>query len=330
MPPKKGKKTKKATVDKSTKQTVRQSVIVNVNTKDSSKPKKKRQTSTVKSFTKGMTYMAGTPYKTSVFPIMQHNILSQQPVQQPVFQSDLVNRVSALENLQRSILSDEQQARNIVTPLATQSPTAMKPIGTPNTPELLRDNSTPTMMKTPDVVKDTLNQIDESRQQDVMDIRDIMKASQGLKTPPASTAYDNKLFGDEEDQSPTRPTPLPKLQLDRSPYELRSQDEAGPSTSASTLPLSDQFKDIEDKQVEKVKKKKTKKGKEPAVQEKTEANTAPLYRKPKNPDETGTVTQLVPIIEQWIQEDSKKAQKQTRTRIPKLPQPSAEESQPSK
>lgn len=41
MPSKKGKKTsKKATVDKSHKQTVRQSVVVNVNTRDS-KPKKK-------------------------------------------------------------------------------------------------------------------------------------------------------------------------------------------------------------------------------------------------------------------------------------------------
>lgn len=311
MPPKKGKKTKKATVDKSTKQTVRQSVIVNVNTKGDSKPKKKRQTaSNVKSFTKGMTYMAGTPYVRSfvVPPIMPHDSVSSHPAQQPIFQSDIVNRVSALENLQRSILSDEQQARNIVTPLATQSPTAMKPIGTPNTPELLRDNSTPTMMKTPDVVKDTLTQIDESRQQDVMDIRDIMKASQGLKTPPASTAYDNKLFGDEEDQSPTRPTPQPKLQLDRSPYELRSQDEAGPSTSASTLPLSDQFKDIEDKQVEKVKKKKSKKGKEPAE------------------EQPASVTEIVPIIEQWRQQDMQKNYR--RSKIPKMPK--AEESQPSK
>lgn len=300
MPPKKGKKSKKATVDKSTKQTVRQSVIVNVNTKDSSKTKKK-QTSNVKSFTKGMSYMAGTPYVRSfvVPPIQPHDGVSGHPVQQPIFRSDLVNRVSALENLQRSVLSDEQQARNIVTPLATQSPTAMKPIGTPNTPELMRDNSTPTVMKTPDVVKDKLNQFEENRQKDVLDIRTIMNASQGLETPPTTVPpYTNELYGDEEAQSPTRPTPVPKLELDRSPYELRNADEAGPSTSA--LPLADQFKEIEQKVKEKVKAKtKSKKGKD-TVEE-----------------QPATVTELVPLFEQLRQEDMKKNYR--RSKIPTRP-----------
>lgn len=296
MATKKGKKTnKKATVDKSHKQTVRQSVVVNVNTKDTSKPKKRQSAANVKSFTKGMTYMAGTPYRSMVFPILQHNILSQQPAHQPVFQHDVINRISALENLQRSRVTDEQQARSVVTPLATQTPTATKPIGimeTPSTMDLLRDTATPTVSRTPEYVADTLQKLDEDRQKDVSDIRDIMRAS--------TNTFSNELYGDDEDQSPLRSTPQPSLARDRSPYELRrqSQEDAAPSTSGGQS-LSQQFEQVQQQAVEKVKAKKGRKGKEPAEQ--------------------STVTNLVPLYEQINQENRQKAEKQTRTKIPKLP-----------
>lgn len=245
MPTKKGKRTtKKATVDKSTKQSVRQHVTVNVNTTGSgNKTKRKRQPANVTQFNKGMAYMAGTPYRGMMFPTVQHNIQTQQPHNQHIFNADFVNRLSALENVKSSQIVDEQQRRSVVLPLATQTPTALKPINIPETPELLKDGSSGTthlplppemslpatntetpkaqpmttqsetpVMKTPniDVPKETMKQLDEGRKQDVSDIQDIMKAS---------TSYANDLFDDESIAPPP---------FHRSPYELRStlEDEA--------------------------------------------------------------------------------------------------------
>jgi hypothetical protein len=242
MPSKKGKKsTKKATVDKSTKQTVRQSVVVNVNTRGDSKPKKKRQSATnVKSFTKGMTYMAGTPHRAiSVAPMMPHDTVNQrpmqQPMQQPIFQSDMVNRITALENMRMSQLTDQQQAMSMVTPLATQSPTALKPIGLMETPELLK---TPNV----DVQEETMQKLNDNRQQDVDDLKTIMGAS---------SLFDNPLH-DELSPPPEgetyAPSRIPKAPFERSPIQTRSRtasqtDEA--ETSAQGAQRADSSKKLD-------------------------------------------------------------------------------------
>lgn len=250
MPTKKGKRTtKRATVDKSTKQSVRQHVTVNVNTTGSgSKSKRKRQSqpANVTPFNKGMTYMAGTPYRGMMFPTIQHNTTHREP-NQHVFNADFVNRLSALENVRNSQIVDEQQRRSVVVPLATQTRTALQPVNLPQTPELLRDSSggtthlplppaiaftetkgeTPTaqpmptqpetpLMKTPDidVPTETMQKLDEDRRSHVNDLQDIMRAS---------TSYENDLFDD---------VPVPKFH--RSPYELRSTMEAEARTPKIT------------------------------------------------------------------------------------------------
>lgn len=309
MPTKKGKKTtKKATVDKSHKQTVRQSVIVNVNTKDTSKTKKRQSATNVKSFTKGMTYMSGTPFRSMNFPILQHNILSQQPAHQPVFQHDVINRLSALENIERSRITDEQQARSVVTPLATATPTATKPIGileTPMgvTPDAMRD-TTPPGFKTPkfNIADDTLKQLETARVNDMDDIQNIMRAS-------TLSSFENPAFDASDiESSPTGltpPAPTDTGKVDRSPYQTRDKAEtslgAGPST------LAEQFQKIQEDQAEKT--------------------LAKLQTK-KQPTGPNVATALT-LFEQIQQENAQKAAKQTRRpRTPKNP-PSADDSSPT-
>lgn len=113
--PTKARKSKKV-VKKSVKQSVRQSVVVNVNSTS------KRRPTNVKSMTKGSAYMGGSPYR-SAYPAT-HNIVVNTP--QPVFQSDIVNRVAALENQRTAsnAVATEQQSTPALTtmpqtPLAT-------------------------------------------------------------------------------------------------------------------------------------------------------------------------------------------------------------------
>lgn len=116
-------KTKKSKKRVSMKQTVKQSVVVNVN----SKPKTSKKTPVnVKSLTKGNSYLGSTLSKMSQFPMSNHNIYIQPAP--AMFSSDIVNRVSALENMRKSQITDQQQAQSVVLPLATQTPTANLPI----------------------------------------------------------------------------------------------------------------------------------------------------------------------------------------------------------
>lgn len=151
--PKKSKRTsKKVTVDKSVKQkqtqNVKQSVVVNVHSKGSGSSGKKRQSpANTKSFNKGMTYLAGTPFRQSMFPVLQHNVLNPQGEAQAAatrqFHADMVNRVTALENARNAQLVDQQEARSMVVPNPTQTPTALKPINMIDVPEELRPATLP-------------------------------------------------------------------------------------------------------------------------------------------------------------------------------------------
>lgn len=188
--PKKTKTTKK---DKSVKQTVKQSVVVHVNTDGKSKSKSgsRKKPANVRSFTKGASYMGGTPLRALNYPSNNIVVNVPQSQPQPIFMSDIVNRVSALENVRRSQLADEQQAKSIVTPMATQTPTANKPISDMlPTPRLLQDDFiTPPTQKPIASVED----FDKKKEEHVNDIKSIMRMSADFK---------------EEEQTPTGLSPI--------------------------------------------------------------------------------------------------------------------------
>lgn len=188
--PKKTKTTKK---DKSVKQTVKQSVVVHVNTDGKSKSKSgsRKKPANIRSFTKGASYMGGTPLRALNYPSNNIVVNVPQSQPQPIFMSDIVNRVSALENVRRSQLADEQQAKSIVTPMATQTPTANKPISDMlPTPRLLEDDFiTPPTQKPIASVED----FDKKKEEHVNDIKSIMRMSADFK---------------EEQQTPTGLSPI--------------------------------------------------------------------------------------------------------------------------
>lgn len=189
--PKKTKTTKK---DKSVKQTVKQSVVVHVNTDGKSKSKSgsRKKPANVRSFTKGASYMGGTPLRALNYPSNNIVVNVPQSQPQPIFMSDIVNRVSALENVRRSQMADEQQAKSIITPLATQTPTANKPIADLlPTPRLLEDDfATPATQKPIASVED----FDKKKEEHVNDIKSIMKMSAN--------------FQDDETDTPTGLSPI--------------------------------------------------------------------------------------------------------------------------
>jgi hypothetical protein len=132
--PTKVKKTKK-TVKKSIKQSVKQAVVVNINTKS------KKQPTNVKSLTKGNAYQGRSPY------IAPPNIVVNTP--QPMFSSDVINRLSALENMRKAQITDQQQAQSVVLPMATQTPTANTPINEPPPESLIPATKNPMYELTP-------------------------------------------------------------------------------------------------------------------------------------------------------------------------------------
>jgi hypothetical protein len=178
---KKGKKRGSKKSDSSTKQSVKQSVIVNVNTESKSKSKssKKRQPSNTKVFTKGSSYLGGTPFRSMTFPTVQHPISMPQAATQPIFTSDIVNRLSALENMRRSQMTDMQQAQSIVQPLATQTPTANKPIdiATPPSPAMSALSAPPIGEQ---YEQKTLQALDVSRRSTMDEFDTIRNMSRGM------------------------------------------------------------------------------------------------------------------------------------------------------
>jgi hypothetical protein len=197
MPIKKTKSKKgEKKVDKSTKQTVKQSVVVHVHSDKSKSSSKKKSHANVKAFTKGNSYMGGTPMRAVNYP--SHNIVINNPQPQPVFMSDIVNRVSALENVRKSQLTDVQQAQSIVQPLATQSPTANKPISEalptqPIATPLAVPDREPLQIEPPSPAltapsmnenyeMQTLDEIEKSRRSTIDDLGDIMNMSRGMAT----------------------------------------------------------------------------------------------------------------------------------------------------
>ena len=127
MPSSKKSKGKTKTIKQS--QSVKQNVVVNVN---AGKSTSRRQSSNRKAFTKGMSYLGSTPMR-QMFPSAP-SITTVVNNPQPIFSSDIVNRVSALENLQKSQITAQQQAQSVVVPMATATPTANQPINAPTLP----------------------------------------------------------------------------------------------------------------------------------------------------------------------------------------------------
>ena len=217
--PKKSKRTsKKATVDKSVKQkqtqNVKQHVVVNVHSPGTGHRRRQSPANT-KSFNKGMTYLAGTPFRQSMFPVLQHNIVNPHGEAQAAvtrqFHADMVNRMTALENARNAQLVDQQEARSMVLPNPTQTPTALKPVNMLDVPEELRPQSA---LPSPQVQSST--QGDEATP-----VRPLAPREE-TPQPPAVPAADeagpstrnNELFEpDDEDE----PEPF-----NREAYSLRS------------------------------------------------------------------------------------------------------------
>ena len=216
-----GKRKSDKKTDKSTKQTVKQSVVVNVNTeKSKSSSKKKKASANVKSFTKGNSYLGGTPYRAVNHPSTNIVVNVPQSQPQPIFTSDIVNRVSALENMRMSQLTNVQQAQSMVQPLATQTPSANTPIN-PMTPET-EQPSTNFMSKLA-----TVEDLDKTRQEHVKGIHDIMRMSATGLSPIL-----------EEYSTPYK-TPLPTLSFSDSPM-------AGDKSSPYVNPVFDENDDALD------------------------------------------------------------------------------------
>jgi hypothetical protein len=144
----------KKTTDKSVKQHVKQSVVVNVNTGShkSTQSKKKRRTTTVQSFTKGTSYMGSMPLRMN-FPSIQNNI--QQP--DAMFASSITNRVSALENIRMSQMADLQQSQGMIAPITQDTPKVATPMTSPidlSTPKATIQNPTYEDLSPPNSVAD--------------------------------------------------------------------------------------------------------------------------------------------------------------------------------
>ena len=138
-------------------------------------------------------------------PHSTHNIVINSP--QPIFPADIINRLSALENVRMSQMADVQQARSIVQPMATMTPTANKPIGsTIDTPIF-----SPFAPNTNNYEEETLRNIEKNRKSLVDGVDEVRKMSEGLFTTPTQQ---QKQIDDAMNDDPLM-TPSMKNIIDR-------------------------------------------------------------------------------------------------------------------
>jgi hypothetical protein len=201
---------KKATKTIKQKQSVKQTVVVNVGSHSKRRPANER------SFSKGMSYMGAAmrPFYPS-----PNNIVVNTPQPQPAFSSDVVNRISALENLQKNQMTNMQQSRNVVQPVATMPQSYATTIG------LQTDDLTP--LKTSSSIQTDVPKMSFETQTDVPKMSfetqtDSPKATFETQTDLPKSSFETQTSDD--DFTPTLSTPKPPTPFDKKFDEVRSSD----------------------------------------------------------------------------------------------------------
>jgi hypothetical protein len=231
--PKSKSKGKSKTIKQS--QSVKQNVVVNVNT---GKSTSRRQSSNRKAFTKGMSYLGSTPMR-QMFPSAP-SITTVINNPQPIFSSDVVNRVSALENLQKSQITAQQQAQSVVVPMATATPTANQPINAPTLP-IATPSPTPSPTFEPATVEK--NPLFNSKDDDELSLPDDNQVY--AQTPMIDRGLNKKLRFEDDSPLSINMKP-PSSPFDREP-SLEAEITDAPLPKPSPSPVKQLAKMFEEK-----------------------------------------------------------------------------------